>query len=255
MHHIAFMSPFGGTGQTTLIANLATLLPQQDLPCLAVDLCAQNSLGLHLGLQLPARPGWAAAAAAGQWWAEAAIENSYGVGYLPFGEASAPELETLHSLLEQRPLWLKEQLLALEFDQRGLVLLDVPAWPSVQARQALTCADMIIVCLDASVRTCKAQKLVQSMLLQAQASTCQAVVITAFDPRRNSQCEAIQTLRRQWAELLIPYAVHQDENIPEALVKSNCVSVLTPHAQSAHDMQGIANWVAQHCTINLEATL
>lgn len=255
MHHIAFVSPLGGTGQTTLISNLATLLSRRDIPCLAVDLCVQNGLGLHLGLQQPAVTGWAGACVKGQWWADDATENSNGVSYLPFGEVSDEELVDLHHLLEQQPEWIQNQLEALEFNDKGMVLLDAPSWPAVQARQVLGCANMVIVCLDASLRACKAQKLVNSMLSQMQPSTVVAIVITDFDPRRHSQNDALQTLHQQWAEFLIPHAIHKDEGVPAAFAKSSCVSVFNPNAQSAHDMQGIANWIALACEKVLETPL
>ena len=255
MPHIAFVSPLGGTGQTTLIANLATLLSGKGVPCLAVDLCTQNGLGIHLGLQQPSRIGWASACIQGQWWADDATVNSNGVTYLPFGEVSGEELVDLHHLLEQQPEWVPEQLQELEWDVGGVVLLDAPSWPSIQARQVLGYADMIIICLDASSRACHAQSLVKSMLAQTQSSSTIGIVITDFDPRRQSQSNALQTLHQQWAEMLIPYTLHKDEGVPAAFAQSSCVSVCNPNAQSAHDMQGIANWIGQFCNVPLEVPL
>jgi cellulose synthase operon protein YhjQ len=243
---IAFVTPLGGTGQTTLIATVATLLAQQGTPCFAVDLCAENGLGLHLGLQQPATSGWAAAAAAGQWWADAALENSDRVGYLPFGEAAPAELQRLHGMLEQSPQWLQEQLEDLALDDSGLLLLDTPPWPSVQARQALACADMVIVCLDATFRACKAHATVQSMLSQARPAAGLAVMLTGLDPRYESQRSPLQILRQQWTAWLIPYALHRDENIPYALAQSGCVSTQAPQSQAAHDLQGVSRWLLQH---------
>ena len=44
----------------------------------------------------------------------------------------------------------------------------------------------------------------------------QGVLVTRFDPRRVSHREALQTLREQWGEHLIPYTLHEDENIARA---------------------------------------
>ena len=71
----------------------------------------------------------------------------------------------------------------------------------------------------------------------------QGVLVTRFDPRRVSHREALQTLREHWGECLIPYTLHEDENIARALARAMCVGSLAPHAQSAHDLQGVCNWL------------
>lgn len=248
--YIAFVSPLGGTGQTTLVANLATLLAQRNLSCLAVDLCPQNGLGLHLGFDSPPDEGWVNAAASEQWWAGNALLNSLGVTYLPFGNASNLALSWLQQSLITDSNWLKDHLQALDLNPNEVVLLDAPAWPSLQAQHALRAADLVIICLDASGRACKLENAVRAMLKIKEPHIPHAVVITSFDPRRQTQCESVVTLREQWATSLIPYTVHDDESIPEAFAKASCASAITTHAQSVHDMQGIASWLIAQCNIN-----
>lgn len=247
---IAFVSPLGGTGQTTLVANLATLLAQRNISCLAVDLCTQNGLGLHLGFDSPPDEGWVKSAMAEQWWAGNALLNSLGVTYLPFGNVSNPALSSLQKSLATDSNWLYEHLHALDLNPNEVILLDAPAWPSLQAQQALRAADLVIVCLDASGRSCKLENSVRLMLKALRSQIPHAIVITSFDPRRQTQCDAVVVLREQWATSLIPYTVHNDESIPEAFAKASCASATTSHAQSVHDMQGIASWLIAQCNIN-----
>ena len=249
MRHIAFVSPLGGTGQTTLVANLATLLAQRHVSCLAVDLCAQNGLGLHLGLDACPDEGWVNSAASEQWWASNALINSLGVTYLPFGNVAYPELESLQEWLTTDSHWLQTQLRALDLNPNELVLLDAPAWPAIQAQQALKAADLVIVCLDASGRSCKLESSVRAMLDSMDNLAAHAVVITCFDPRLQTQCEAVITLRQQWEANLVPYTTHQDESVPEAFAKASCASAISPNAQSVHDMQGITSWLIAQCSI------
>jgi len=244
VHCIAFISPLGGTGQTTLVANVATALAARKWTSLAIDLCAQNALGLHLGLAEPGPDGWVPAVAAGRWWGDAASENSDSVGYLPYGEAQLEETAALERLLAQ-PSWLGQQLHSLQLTAPTVVLMDVPQWPSPLARQALGCADVVVVCLSASLRACKAQNLLQHLFNQTEAK--RAVVATDFDPRRKLQFDALQLLRQQWPDVLSSYVVHRDENVPAAMERLGCVCALTPNAQAAHDMQGVAGWIAQQC--------
>ena len=245
--HIAFVSPLGGTGQTTLVANLATLLAQRHISCLAVDLCAQNGLGLHLGLDSPPDEGWVKAAMAEQWWAGSALINSLGVTYLPFGNIAYSALASLQEWLATDTDWLQAQLRALDLNPNEVVLLDAPAWPNAQAQQALDAADLVVVCLDASGRSCKLADSMRAMLDAKGSHIPHAVIITGFDPRLQTQCESVITLRQQWATDLIPYTVHQDESVPEAFAKASCASAISPNAQSVHDMQGITSWLIAQC--------
>lgn len=244
---MAFISPLGGTGQTTLVANLAHLVTLRGLPCLALDLCAQNGLGLHLGLTETPRQGWVALAAAQQWWGDAALENSDQVRFLPFGDTGLAALDTLNQTLLHQPDWLAQQLECLALDSPRLILLDAPAWPAHLALQALRCADLVVIALDASLRACQARGQVLALLAQSGPHARHAVVATRFDPRRDSQRMALRTLQDQWGERLAPHVLHEDESAQAALGTSSCTTALTPQSQSAHDLQGIASWFLAQC--------
>lgn len=245
MRVIAVVSPLGGSGRTTLTVHLATLLALQGQPCLAVELCAQNLLGRHLGMHEPSALGWASLAAAGQWWADGSFNNSDGVSVLPFGQADLNTIETVEHQLQAQPRWLQDRLEQLEVPAHCTVLLDTPVWPSRLTQAALRCADAVLVTLEASARACAHHAVVRNLLREtAAAPAAQGVLVTRFDPRRISHREAMQTLRQQWGEQLIPYTLHEDENIPRALASTMCVNRFAPQAQAAHDLQGVCKWLA-----------
>jgi len=245
MRVIAIVSPLGGSGRTTLTAHLATLLALQGQPCLAVELCAQNLLSKHLGMHNPSTLGWAPLAASGQWWAGGSFDNSDGVSVLPFGKADLNTLESIQRQLQTQPYWLQEQLEQLEVPAHCTVLLDTPQWPSRLTQAALQCADTVLVTLEASARACANPAVIEDMLRETAAAPAdQGVLVTRFDPRRTSHREALQTLRQQWGDQLIPYTLHEDENIPRALASAMCVGQFAPQAQSAHDLQGVCRWLS-----------
>lgn len=243
MHPIAVVSPLGGVGCTTLAAHLAALVAAQGRPCLAVDLCPQNMLGRHLGLPLAAQNGWAALAAQQQWWGQAALSSSDAVDLLPFGTATAPELEVLQREWAFTPEWLENRLQALELPAESAIFLDAPIWPAPLASQALSVARVVIVVLEASARSCCAQALVAQLLALAPVDAHCAIAVNRIDPRRPSQRSALEALRAQWGDLLLPYAVHEDENIAQACANATNVCTWAPHAQSAHDLQGLGQWL------------
>jgi len=245
MRVIAVVSPLGGSGRTTMVAHLASIGARQGQHTLAVELCAQNLLGIHLGMPRPASQGWAALAATGSWWADGSFDNTDGVCVLPFGPAAPETITTLHQLLAANPQWLQDQVELLDVPEDCTILLDTPQWPSPLAQAALRCADAVLVVMEASARGCASTDAVRAMLQASPATpNVQGIAVTRFDPRRVSQREALSTLRQQWGSQLLPYTVHEDENLSRALAASQCVNGMAPHAQSAHDLQGIFHWLS-----------
>lgn len=237
MRCIAFVSPLGGVGRTTLAAHCSTLLAASGTPVLALDLSAQNTLGLHLGLPAPPEQGWQTAVHAGRWLGEAALENTAGVRLLPHG-AQTPDTPPPQG-------WLAEQLASLDLPADGVAVLDTPAWPAPLARQALACADLLLWVLDVSPRAARIHAALQASIDRLRPAQRWAVVLTGVDPRSPIRRDVLAQLRTQWGEHLLPYALHQDEHVPQAQERALCVHQSTPQAQAAHDLQGIAAWIGE----------
>jgi cellulose synthase operon protein YhjQ len=220
MHRIAFLSPLGGVGRTTLAAHVATLLAQRGQPTLAIDLSPQNALGLHLGLQAPPAGGWHPAQ--GRWWGDCALENSAGVRLLPHGAWSGSVGTARHE-----PGWLQAQIAGLDLPPGSTVVLDTPPLPAPLALQAAQCASLAVLVVDASVRSLRMQGALRDAIAQFPAGVRWAVALTGADPRSAARREALHTLRAQWQEHLIPYPLHADEHL-----------------------QGLADWIAQACGLD-----
>lgn len=141
MRTVAFVSALGGVGCTTLVAHSAALLAERGHPVVALELSAQNTLGLYLGMREQPPTGWHSAVQAGGWLGDAALENADGVRLLAHGPCAAP--------LPLAAPWLAQQLQALDVPDPTVVLLDTPPLPAPLAQQALACADVVLVVLDA----------------------------------------------------------------------------------------------------------
>ena len=139
MRTVAFVSALGGVGCTTLVAHSAALLAERGHPVVALELSAQNTLGLYLGMREQPPTRWHSA---GGWLGEAAVEDADGVRLLAHGPCAAP--------LPLAAPWLAQQLQALDVPDPTVVLLDTPPLPAPLAQQALACADVVV--LVSSVR-------------------------------------------------------------------------------------------------------
>lgn len=249
MQRIAFVSPLGGCGRTTLAAHTAAILAQRGLRVLAVDLCPQNALGRHLGLAPPDAPGWLDALANGDWWGQAGLEGAPGLHLLPYGSwaqaCMAPTLPGGVAGQLFRAGWLDAQLQALDLPGAAIALLDCPALPDALALQAAQCAHLVVLVLEASARACGWQQRLRAWVAQLPAGTRCAVAITGVDARSPLRAAALHELRQQWSDCLLPYPLHADEHVQQALQQGLCVHQHAPHSQAAHDLQGMADWMAQ----------
>ena len=237
MRTVAFVSALGGVGCTTLVAHSAALLAERGHPVVALELSAQNTLGLYLGMREQPPTGWHSAVQAGGWLGDAALENADGVRLLAHGPCAAP--------LPLAAPWLAQQLQALDVPDPTVVLLDTPPLPAPLAQQALACADVVLVVLDAAWRSVYLHASLQALLAGLQPHQRVGMVVTGVDPRSPSRRDALAQLRLQWPGQLLPYVLHQDEHLPQAQAQGLCVRQMAPYAQSAHDLQGIANWLEQ----------
>lgn len=174
---------------------------------------------------------------AGGWLGDAALENADGVRLLAHGPCAAP--------LPLAAPWLAQQLQALDVPDPTVVLLDTPPLPAPLAQQALACADVVLVVLDAAWRSVYLHASLQALLAGLQPHQRVGMVVTGVDPRSPSRRDALAQLRVQWPGQLLPYVLHQDEHLPQAQAQGLCVHQMAPYAQAAHDLQGIANWLEQ----------
>lgn len=248
---IAFVSPLGGTAQTTLLTAVADVWTEEGRACLAVELTAQNRLALHCGLEQPPAAGWVQCVADGQWWGDAALQNAAGLRFLPYGSVSAP---TGLPAVVLQPDWLQQQLQSLALPQDGCVLLDAPAWPAPLAQQALQCAELVVICLDVAPRAVEARATLLAMLAQLRPGSRAVMVLTRYSPRRAAQIQSRQILRAQWPELKSPYVLHDDESVPLAQLQGLSVTRWAPKSQAAHDLQGIAHWLQGRLAAPQETT-
>lgn len=260
MRRIAFVSPLGGIGRTTLAAHVAALLAQRGAQTLVIDLSPQNALGLHLGLAgdtkaqedgagaVPIR-GWRDALAEQQWWGQAALESSHGVRLLPYG-AWAQACGAQEPLSEG---WLAAQLLQLDLPDDAVIVLDTPSLPAPLALQAAQCADLVLVLLDAGTRSLHWQAPLRKFVAALPAGTQHAVVVTGMDARNPIRAAALRVLHAQWQGSVLPYPVHRDEHVELALHRRMCVHQLDVSSQFAHDLHGVTDWIARRLDLALPA--
>ena len=93
----------GGVGTSATLAALAYALHAMEQKVLVVDMCPENTLGLHFNLDLTPPEGWARATLDQQPWNASAWQVSDGLCVLPYGHVTATEQVELEAWLLQHP--------------------------------------------------------------------------------------------------------------------------------------------------------
>ena len=236
---IAVVSTTGGAGRSTLTAELASLLTWRKHAVLAVECDPRNVLGFHFGMRDIPRDGIGAHLhdPSPASWAASGRRSDDGVLFVPWGDGA--ELGAIERLPAN---WLARQIGQVALPERAAVLIDSTPWPSAYADQAIDATELILVLVPAQPETCLTLKRLTESLA-ARGKTVRYLA-TRLQPARPLHVDILAMLQATLGDAMLPYHVHEDSSVPEALARSECFSRSTPHSQAAHDLNGLASWLS-----------
>ena len=230
----------GGSGATTLAAALAMLWRQQE-PVLAIDLCQQNLLRLHFGLDPSETDGWCPRLLAGEDWTEAAWQAGERLHLVPYGRASAwarcPQLD--------RDDWLASELAALALPRWTRVVLDLPGGAVRARQQGLNAASHVLVVLPADAASCALLDSLEDELAGCGVDPLKTLfVLGQFDASRRLDRDVEILLRRRLGARLAPLPVQRDASVREAFASRQSLFAYAPESQAADDLRQLAVWLS-----------
>ncbi|WP_429168706.1 cellulose biosynthesis protein BcsQ [Aeromonas rivipollensis] len=212
MNCVALQGIRGGVGTSSLVAGLALAAREQGARVLAVDLCQDNLLGIHLGLPHADARGWSRLADPAREWRSALHHYEEGLDLLPHGAQPGASAGA----------WLQ----ALEgYD---LVLLDLP----LGSLPAIPCRLLTVVNADANCHV---------RLHRHVWAPGERLLVTQFTSRRALQ----QDLLDLWQAAGLPLLglrLHRDEAMAEAMAAKQPVGRYAPTSLIAHELASLASW-------------
>jgi cellulose synthase operon protein YhjQ len=243
MKTVTIVSTTGGAGRSTLTAELASLLAARGHPALALECDPRNVLGFHFGMREVPDDGLGAYldAATADAWARAGQRSDDGVLFVPWGNGGGSGNAGL-ARADASPDWLRHLLAQVDLPPHGVALVDSAPWPSPYANQAISAADLVLVLAPAQSETCLTIRRLADTLA-AQHKTVRYVA-TRLQPARQLHVDIVALLQAMLGQAMLPYHVHEDSSVAEALARSESFCRSTPHSQAAHDMNGLASWLS-----------
>ncbi|VVQ07628.1 cellulose biosynthesis protein BcsQ [Pseudomonas fluorescens] len=220
----------GGVGTSSVLAAVGYALHTLGERVLMIDMCPENLLRLHFNLVASEKTGWARAMLDGDDWYAQAWSLAPTFALLPYGVLSWQEsMRVEQQLLDNPILWARRQAsLTAHYDW---VLFDLP--------QRLQGHAMIGPCLF-PIQVTEADAACH-VLMQQEGGTA-PLLVNRYEPGSQLQRDLLLIWRTHLASRLLPFTVHSDEALREALAFKQPVGQYAPASLSAQDALSLATW-------------
>ncbi|MBS7813577.1 cellulose synthase operon protein YhjQ/BcsQ [Roseococcus pinisoli] len=144
---IAFASPKGGVGKTTVSAHMAAILARRGHQVIAIDLDPQNALRMHLGVPMREEGGFLCDLESRPNWRDCLVETPSGVKLLPFGPQDPLRALELSVALMQDPSLLAEPVRDMLATPGQIVIIDSPPGPNAGLTAITSMLDLMVLIL------------------------------------------------------------------------------------------------------------
>lgn len=223
----------GGVGTSSTLAALGFALHALGQKVLVIDMCPENSLGLHFNLDFAPLEGWARATLDQQPWHQQAWSIEPGLCVLPYGDLDTAEHDRLDALLLAQPdLWHQRQAaLGEAFDW---VLFDLPQRLPGHATSPRCDFSIAVLNADAACH----------VLLQDKHSRrpLPLLLVNRYEVASQLQRDLVLIWQHRYAQSLLPINLHADEAMGEALARREPAGRYAPGSLIAQDVISLASW-------------
>lgn len=243
---VAVVSPKGGVGKTTVVANLAAALAVSR-PVLAIDLDPQNALRLHLQMAPDASSGVAIQTLLEQPWQPALFMSPSGAAVLPYGALAEPDRLDFEGVLQADARWLARGLQALNPGDGGIVLIDTPPGASIYMRQALDAADLVlnVVLPDAAsyVTIPSMERWLGDYCHGRLGFKGSYYLVNRMNPARALCRDVLSMMRRELHGRVAPCELRFDPAVEEALAAQVPIIRYAPESPASRDFRSVMSWL------------
>lgn len=246
---VAVASTKGGTGKTSLAANLGAALSMADLPVVVVDLDPQDALYAHLDPVGGHSDGIVGATLTGRSWSEVARYSPHGAMIVPYGKASVTAHRVFERALDNQPDWLARGLDSLALSSDSIVIVDTASLPTGASVQGLVDAELVVVPLlvdAASYATVPAMRQLLDAYPPRDGGTRQHVYVMNQLDAADELCRDVARLMRREFATRLAGEVARDPVFRQAHASRCSIFDYDPNSRGANDVLACARWLSSH---------
>ena len=216
---------------------------------MALDLDAQNALGMHFGADPYERAGFITSlkdhADPKRAWQAHLQETPSGIALLAHGHATFAQTFAINADLIGRPELLIAPLRDILQDPQVVIIADTPPGPGVASSVVAAIVDyMVVVLLSDAASIVQLPKIDSRGMYRGTSGTPFPIerigfVVNQIDMRSRLSRAAAEAAERHLGGRLLG-RVYRDEHVPEALARQSSVADYAPASKAAQDMTAIA---------------
>jgi cellulose synthase operon protein YhjQ len=221
----------GGTGTTTLTANLACMLKKSNLNVLAIELDQKSDLGLHFGVPWSETSGWSHAKNVDA-LTDCFYRDNDGVLILPYGSQATPHLS---------PNELIENIRSLQLADNTWIIIDCPSTAELH-EYPIAKTDIVIelVNCDAICHSFMYKRLAQ--LTQIKNNWQHYFLANKYNSSSALEFD-LYALWQTSMPLIAPFFINHDEIIKESTAYKNVALNCAPYSIANDDFETLAGWL------------
>ena len=255
---IAFTSPKGGVGKTTIAAHIAAMLRQRGHAVLALDLDPQNALRLHYGVPIAMEQGFMTHLLQSQAWQTDIVKTASGVDLLPFGAMDPHRVIDLLAQISQEPKLLAAPLREMRSLRGVVIVADTPPGSSAMLEALLPLMDMACLVLQADAGSAALIPLVANGqvfgigTLAGRYYERTGVVVNQVQPGQRLSAAAMDCAVRALGDRLLG-AICRDDTLAEALAHKRLLS--EDDGRAAEDLALLTDQIVMRLRLKLPGSV
>jgi cellulose synthase operon protein YhjQ len=221
----------GGTGCTSVVANLACVLKKSAVDVIAIDLDSKNDLSLHFGLPWSNTKGWSNATTFND-VLSMFYQDSDGVVFLPFGDNKAMQNEVTDTITYAKQL---------QCSADTWMLFDCPAHLDI-TDYPLTANDIVIelVNCDAVCHSLIHKRLIT--LKNLKTSWKHYFLVNKYNSASTLEFDLF-SLWQTTLPAMAPFFINLDEVVKESTAYRNVTLNCAPLSIANDDFETLAGWL------------
>lgn len=228
MRTVVVTSIKGGAGTTTIVAHLGSALKRIGIPVVLIDLCPTNQLCLHMGMDWAEKSEHANESAERKNIDTLIKTNRDDIMYLPYGEGVA---------FKENSEWYKSLLADIDLPENCFVIFDCPSLSDTTNGAVAEIADQTLLVMTADP-ACYAS--FHSYSFPSGYARC---LVNRFNPLMALEADIFDLLLADYPQRVLPFTIHRDESVREALAHKQTVFSHEKNSQAAHDYTTLAEWL------------
>lgn len=237
----------GGSGSTTIAANLIQALELNEENVHVIDARSENLMRFHFAMDLSVQDGWAKRWLNSESWKNAAYMTPNSLSFIPYGGLTLEE----RLAFQQKLLSTSKGLLDIFPTQPELtnmwqiILLPIVHDLNESYDALLNSADMVLCVTKPDIQN-YAYIQQNAIFRQFEALYKPYYLINGYQPQSDNSVDLSLVLKYELGKQCLPMFLHFDTAVPDACSQLSLVLNYAPHSQISQGINELAFWLLTH---------